>query len=218
MRQLGWLVGAPLALLRFLRQQTPIEEVEAAGPPRPLPADEPDRAHREDDRAVGPAVDRLYGATIEAPVLSAERLLAIVAADPNVIAPAEVLRFEKTGCRGRGLEEGDELLIRMAGPWNGPTRVTGRWREGFRLAGVRGHPQVGQLELRVRDRDGGIAIEIQTHERAAGIAFHLLWRIGLIRRMQDYTWATMIGKAAQLAGGRPPERIRLRRSTGARGG
>lgn len=195
-----------------MRQQTPIEHVAIAGPPRPLAAaDEPDPAHREDDHAVGPAVDRLYGATIEAPVLNAERLLAIVAADPNVIAPAEVLRFEKIRCRGRGLEEGDELLIRMAGPWNGPTRVTRRWTEGFRLAGMRGHPQVGQLELRARDDGGRISIEIQTHERAASIPFHLLWRIGLIRRMQDYTWATMIGKASQLAGGRPPERILLRR-------
>jgi hypothetical protein len=152
-------------------------------------------------------VHRLYSATIRTPKLTAARLLAVIAADPNVIAPSEVLRFEKTdGERGR-LQEGDELLIRMAGPWNGPVKVTRRWEEGFRLTATHGHPQLGQVELRIRDEDGQIAAEIQTRERAAGISFHALQRIGLIRRMQSYTWAEMLENAAQLAGGRRPERI-----------
>ncbi len=50
-------------------------------------------------------------------------------------------------------------------------------------------------------------MEIQTRERAAGMSFHALQRIGLIRRMQTYTWAEMLENAAQLAGGRPPDRI-----------
>lgn len=210
LRTLGWTVGAPLAIFRFLSREMPIVEVDPAGGPPPLPAEQPDPAHREDERAVGPVVHRLYSATIQAPKLTAGGLLAIIAADPNVIAPSEVLRFEKTRGAPGDLDEGDQVLIRMTGPWNAPVEVTRRWEQGVRLAATRGHPQLGQLELRARNQDGEIAMEIQTRERAAGLAFHLLQRIGLIRRMQTYTWAEMLENAAQLAGGRRPERVTLR--------
>lgn len=50
-------------------------------------------------------------------------------------------------------------------------------------------------------------MEIQTRERAAGLSFPALQQIGLIRRTQSYTWAEMLENAAQLAGGRRPERV-----------
>jgi hypothetical protein len=207
LRWVGWLVGAPLAIFRFLRRETPIVDVDPSAAARALTAAGPDAARREAGTGVGPVVHRVYSATIHAPKLPATRLVSIIAADPNVIAPSEVLRFEKTrGAPGR-LMEGDELLIRMAGPWNAPVRVTRRWEEGFRLAATRGHPQLGQVELRARDEGERITMEIQTRERAAGLTFHALQRIGLIRRMQSYTWAEMLENAAQLAGGRHPERI-----------
>ena len=207
MRRLGWLVGAPLAIFRFLRRKIPIVEIDPAGAAGPLANEDHHTAQREHEDGVGPVVHRLYSATIRAPRLTANRLLAIIAADPNVIAPSEVLRFERVRGEPGWLRETDELLIRMAGPWNGPVKVTRRWDEGFRLTATRGHPQLGQVEIRLRDDDGGIAMEIQTRERAAGIGFHALQRIGLIRRMQSYTWAEMLENAAQLAGGHRPERI-----------
>jgi hypothetical protein len=207
MRWLGWLVGAPLATFRFLRREIPIVEVDPAGAAAPLAPEDQDAAEREHEDGVGPVVHRLYSATIRGPRLTADRLLAIIAADPNVIAPSEVLRFEKVRGEPGRLRETDELLIRMAGPWNGPVEVTRRWDEGFRLTATRGHPQLGQVEIRAREEGGAIAMEIQTRERAAGMGFHALGRIGLIRRMQSYTWAEMLENAAQLAGGRRLDRI-----------
>ena len=212
-RRLGWLFGAPLAFFRFMRRQIPVEAVDSAGALPPSLPEDPDLAHREGERAVGPVVHRLYGATIQAPKLTPERLLAIIAADPNVIAPVEVLRFEKAekanGGSG-GLQKGDELLIQMAGPWSGPVKVSRRWDTGFRLVAQRGHPQLGQVEFRARDNGGDIEMEIQTRERAAGLSFHALQRVGLIQRMQSYTWAEMLENAAQLAGGRRPEWITVK--------
>lgn len=209
-RSVGWLVGAPLAVFRFARRKMPVEEV---GPGSadlgPLPVEEPDSEHREDELGIGPALHRIYAATVCEPQLDAERLVAIIAADPNVIAPTEVLRFEKKSGEP-GLREGDELLIRMAGPWNGPVTVTARSARHIRLAATRGHAQLGQVELRARDDPGGIVLEVQTRERAAGPGFRLLQRTGLIRRMQSYTWAHMLENGARLAGGRPPDRITVR--------
>lgn len=42
---------------------------------------------------------------------------------------------------------GDEYLVRMPGPWNGPVRVVGRTPTSFRLATLQGHLEAGQLEL-----------------------------------------------------------------------
>ena len=200
LRRAGWLVGAPLAIFRFLRRAVPVVEVDAdrAAPDSGLGA-------RGD--GVGPVARRLYRVAIREPKLTAARLVAIIAADPNVVAPSEVLRFDKTRGEPGRLEEGDELLIRMAGPWNAPVRVVRRWPEGFRLAAARGHPQLGAVELRARDENGVIVMEIQTLERAAGVTFHALQRIGLIRRMQRYTWAEILENSAQIAGGARPEQI-----------
>lgn len=203
-------MGAPLALFRFLRRQTPVEEIDSWDGLPPLSGDDPDSASRDSEEGVGREVHRLYSATIRTPKLHAGRLLEIIAADPNVIAPSEVLRFQKTRGEPGRLEEGDELLIRMAGPWNAPVKVTRRWDEGFRLAATRGHPQIGQIELRICDHDGEISAEIQTRERAAGVRFHLLQRLRLIQRMQSYTWGEALQNAAQLAGGRQLERITVR--------
>lgn len=207
MRKLGWIVGAPLAIFRFLRRRTPLEELDSSDV---LLIDSSEAAHGAEEQGVGPEIHRLYSAVARNPVLSAERVLAVIAVDPNVIAPWEVLRFEKTYGHAGGLREGDELLVRMAGPWNGPVKVSRRRDEGLRLVSVRGHPQVGEVELRMRDEDGGLAMEIRTRERAAGFAFHVMQRIGLIRRMETYAWGEMLENAAQLAGGRPPERITVR--------
>jgi hypothetical protein len=204
------MVGAPLALFRFLRRQTAVEVIDSGGGPAPLPADERESVNRQSEQGVGPEVHRLYSATIQTPKLPAGRLLDIVAADPNVIAPSEVLRFEKTSGKPGDLEEGDELLIRMAGPWNAPVKITRRWEEGFRFAATGGHPQIGEVELRVRDDGGRLAVEIQTRERAAGVRFHFLQRIKLVQLMQSYTWGEMLQNAAQLAGGRQLERITVR--------
>lgn len=209
-RRVGWLVGAPLAVFRFARRKMPVEELGTDGDGlRPLPADEPDPGHRS-EHGVGPTLHRLYEAMIREPEIDAERLVAIVAANPNVIAPSEVLRFEKTSGEPGGLQEGDEVLIRMAGPWNGPVTVTARSPHCIRMAATGGHAQLGQFELRARDEPDGIALEVQTRERAAGRTFRLLQRIGLIRRMQSYTWAHMLEDGARLAGGRPPDRITVR--------
>ena len=155
---------------------------------------------------------RIYAATTRSPKLAPEQLLAIIVANPNVVAPTEVLRFERPPGTFSALQEGDELTIRMAGPWNGPMRVTEKGEDRLRLAALPGHPQQGQIELRVRCRDGDrddMVIELQTRERAAGLGFYLLQRVGLIQRMQSYTWAEILQNAARLAGGRPPDRITI---------
>ncbi len=210
MRRLGWLLGAPLAIFRFLRRDILVEQIDVSDPVAPLPAADRRASSGDTEPGVGPLTHRIYAATTRDPKLAPEQLLAIIAANPNVVAPTEVLRFERPPGSSGSLKKGDELLIRMAGPWNGPMRVTEQGDDRLRLAAMPGHPQHGQIELRVRSRDGernAVVIELQTRERAAGTGFYLLQRVGLMHRMQSYTWAEILQNAARLAGGRPPDRI-----------
>ncbi len=213
MRRIGWLVGAPLAIFRFLRREILVEQIDGSDPVAPLPAADLRDSPSQTEPGLGPVAHHLYVATTRSPQLATEQLLAIIAADPNVVAPTEVLRFQRPPGTSGSLQKGDEVLIRMAGPWNGPMRVTEKGDERLRLAALPGHPQHGQIELRVRPRNGehnDIVIELQTRERAAGLSFYLLQRVGLIQRMQSYTWAEILQNAARLAGGQPPDRITIR--------
>lgn len=192
-RLLGWSVGMPLATVRFLLRDTPLEHRTVVR----QDLSEPDDG----------AVRRRYRARVERPRLPAERVLAIIAADPNVVLPVEVMRF--TGGRAAGpLRPGDERLIRMAGPWNGPVRVVAVEPEGIRWAARRGGAQRGEFEIRLRDDGPDLEAEVQLVQRSASRLYGLAYdRIGIARLIERHTWSHVLERVAQLAGGRPPRRI-----------
>src|SRR5689334_10020671 len=83
------------------------------------------------DVGVGPLFHRLYSARIRGARQDPERLLGRLGGDLNRVSPTEFARFVKTrGARGE-LAVGDELLVRMPGPWDGPVRVVERTASGF---------------------------------------------------------------------------------------
>ena len=48
------------------------------------------------------------------------------------------------------MEVGDEYVVRMPGPWDGPVRVVEVTPTSFRLATLDGHLEAGQIEFRAR--------------------------------------------------------------------
>jgi hypothetical protein len=65
--------------------------------------------------------------------------------------------FEKVGGEMDSLAVGDEFVVRMPGPWDGPARVVSRTPTSFRLATLDGHLEAGQIEFRV-SRDELLAL------------------------------------------------------------
>jgi hypothetical protein len=192
-RTIGWAVGVPLATFRFLARRVPIERV-------PAPA----------EWAADGLVHRRLWAECEGPQLPATRLLDIIAADPNVVMPTEVLQFHKaSGDPGR-LAVGDRYLIRMAGPWDGPVSIATRDKNRVRLESCPGNPQQGHIDFVVEDDGERLRIEIASRYQSASRAFRVLTRsLPLVERMEVHAGGHILEMAAQLAGARPPERIRL---------
>jgi hypothetical protein len=101
---------------------------------------------------VGPMPHRSYAVRITGSSMTPAALVDLVAARLNQGSP-EMAVFRKTRGTASALRLGDEFLIHMPGPWDGPVRVVRRDPAGFRLvrtaASVGGRPQ-GGITIRTR--------------------------------------------------------------------
>jgi hypothetical protein len=213
MRLLTWVCGVPLASLRYLHRRSEVDATERDVPStttswtqiRPPGVD---RARH----GVGPLYRRRYRIGIDAPKISAETLVDIVAADPNVASPTEVAVFEKTAGAPGGMAVGDEYLIRMPGPWNGPVQVIERERGSFRLATRPGHLEAGTIEFRACSDDDGrlVAFEIESWARSANRWQDVLYRrVGIAKAIQESMWAAFLERIQQVSGGSRQGPIRV---------
>jgi hypothetical protein len=208
-RAIGWMVGLPFASWRYVSREADIRHDESTGswPMAGFPVEpceypgEPDTLQRP-LAGCGAAFRRLYRVRIERPLLSAAELMSILLNDPNVACPLEVARFEREG-NGRGpLLVGEEMRVRLPGPWNGPVRVVQVSDRTFRLATLRGHMEAGEIEFRAGDQDKGLLFEIESWARSSDPLFDFLYdRLGIARKLQLDMWAFFLERVAQISGG-----------------
>ncbi|MFL6138751.1 MAG: DUF1990 family protein [Frankiaceae bacterium] len=218
LRRLGivlrWPVGAALASWRYLWRTLPVYRDDAVGDagsdlPPPLPADADGPVQRPED-GVGALYHRRYATFIDDPRLGPERLVGTIADDLNRAAPVEVAVFRKTRGAARGLAVGDEYVVRMPGPWDGPVRVVHRDDTSFRLATLPGHLEAGQIEFRARAEGKGLCFEIESWAASGDRLSHLLYdRVRLAKEMQLHVWTHFCERAAKLSGGRMRDGIHI---------
>jgi len=206
--ELTLVAGTPLAVWRHLRRSTPVHRYEFRTPKVQLPphANEPgDDAVQVPDDGVGSSYRRRYHLRLRGSRLGARELVDMVAGDPNLVCPTEVANFERNQEsleQADGLQEGEELLVRVAGPWNGPVRVVERTPTSFRLQTLKGHMEAGQIEFRARDgeEDGCLVFEIESHARSGTKLFGALYDRGIGRRAQEHMWISFLDQVARQAG------------------
>jgi hypothetical protein len=141
----------------------------------------------------------------------ARDLIAAFGNEPNRGAPADVAVFLKTRGQPGALQLGDEFVVRMPGPWDGPVRVVAASPASLRLATLRGHLEAGQIEFSARElADGMVEFKIESWARAADRLSHLLYnRLRLAKEIQLNLWVeTCLGMAA-LGGGRPLDGVHV---------
>jgi hypothetical protein len=211
-RRLGsvvrWPVGVALTSWRYLWRTVPLHRFEergdaAADAPPPLPSSVAlDEVQRPDD-GHGPLFHRVYRTRIRATAMTPEELIGRLAADPDCAAPTEFASFQKVRGPDGEMRVGDEYVVHMAGPWDGPVRVVERTPTCFRLVTLEGHLEAGQIRFSARAQDGIVVVEIESWARSAGLVVHLLYdRLRMAKEVQLHMWTSMLQRIAVMSGGR----------------
>jgi Domain of unknown function (DUF1990) len=158
----------------------------------------------------GPLFHRRYSARIADARVGPEELMSELTSDLNQASPSEFARFEKTHGRENALAVGDELVVRMPGPWDGPVRVLRVTPTSFRLGTLRGHLEAGQIEFSATD-EAGLVFTIESWARSGDRLANLLYeRLRMAKEVQLHMWTSFLERVIDLSGGRRAGRIEIR--------
>jgi Domain of unknown function (DUF1990) len=154
------------------------------------------------DDGVGPLFHRTYRTRIRDGRLSAEPLIAAIRANPNEVAPTEFARFFKVHGAKEEMRIGDEYVVRMPGPSDGPVRVVEVTRTSFRFATLAGHLEAGQIEFSASDGEQ-LVVAVESWARSADRFSDVLYqRLRMAKEIQLHMWTSFLERATTLAGGR----------------
>jgi hypothetical protein len=157
--------------------------------------------HFED--GAGPLFHRIYTGRIADSSFRAPELMEQIKADPNVVAPLSLARFRKTRGPEWHMELGDEFVVRMPGPWDGPVRTIEVTDTSFRFVTLARHLEAGQIEWRAQDEDGQLVFQVESWARAGDRLSALLHdRLRMAKEVQLHMWTSVVEKVADRCGGR----------------
>ncbi len=203
-----WPVGVVFTSWRYMWRTTPMHRTEESGTldadaPPPLPGGV---SHEEVQHAAdgaGPLFHRRYRTRIRATDLTPTELVERVSADLDRAAPTEFATFQKVLGAERVMRVGDEYVVRMAAPWDGPVRVIDKQPDSFRLATLRDHLEAGQIEFRAREEDDVLVFEIESWARSSTRAVHVLYdKVRMAKETQLHMWTSTLEGVVRVSGGR----------------
>ena len=112
---------------------------------------------------------------------------------------------------------GDEYVVRMPGPWDGPVRVVERTPTAFRFATLEGHLEAGQIRFTAQDGEL-LEFRIESWARAGDRLSNLLYHhLRMSKEVQLHMWTSMLERVAELERRAPDRRSRDPHPPGGRG-
>jgi uncharacterized protein DUF1990 len=210
-----WPVGVTLTSWRYLWRTTPLYRIEEEGSwaddaPPPLPDGV---SHEEVQRVgdgAGPLFHRRYVAVIRDAELGAEALVSRLASDPDQAAPSEFATFKKVYGQEGAMSVGDEYVVRMPGPWDGPVRVVERTPTCFRFATLDGHLEAGQIVFSAEPDGGRLRFRIESWARSGDKLSDLLYdRLRMSKEIQFHMWTSFLERVIDLSGGERDGGLRI---------
>jgi len=203
-----WPTGVALTSWAYMWRTTPMRRLECPGDreidgPPALP-DGIDRDEIQGPQAgAGPLFHRLYRIRMRDAELTPVALMERVAGKPDDVAPTEFASFQKVHGDEEGMAVGDEYVVRMPGPWDGPVRVIRRTPTSFRLATLDGHLEAGQIEFRTAVEDGLLTFAIESWARSGDRMVNLLYsHLRMAKEIQFHMWVSFLERVVSLSGGR----------------
>ncbi|AEA25311.1 DUF1990 family protein [Pseudonocardia benzenivorans] len=211
-----WPVGLAAVSWRYMWRTVPLHRSEVEGDDSDEAPALPER-HR-DDRVQevadghGDLLHRRYTVRIGGSALDARELMADLVRDLNGWFPSGVAVFRRTRGHPGAIRDGDEFLIRLPGPWDGPVRVVAADDTSFRFATLRGHLEAGQIEFRAHDEDdGGLVMGIESWARPGDAVSRVLYdTFRAAKEIQLNLWTEVLLRITRRAGGRPVGGVTVR--------
>jgi Domain of unknown function (DUF1990) len=210
-----WPVGITLTSWRYMWRTTPFHRTETHGSwADDAPPDLPEGVDRDEVQyaraGAGPLFHRFYRARIRDANVSPEDLVSAIAADPDRVAPSEFASFHKVLGEDGDMAVGEEYVVRMPGPWDGPVRVVARTPTSFRFATLDGHLEAGQIDFSAA-HDGLLEFRIESWARAGDWLSNLLYdRLRMSKEIQLHMWTSALERVVELSGGRLTGGIEIR--------
>lgn len=221
LREAAMLTGLPRGLAGlawlWLSPSTPVHHVEEPGDESDRPPDLPGGVFRDQPvgDGYGPVLHRTFRIRVHGARLGPRELVDALAADMNRAMVPGVARFDRVDGASTAMLVGDELVVRMPGPWDGPVRVSHRDATSFRLATLAGHLEAGQIEFaaswRTDDPDDVLEFAITMWVRAGDPLADLFYNhLGLAKEIQFQLWVHACVRAAAVSGGEAPDGVDVR--------
>ncbi|HEY2772102.1 MAG TPA: DUF1990 family protein [Solirubrobacteraceae bacterium] len=221
-----WPLGIALTSWDYMWRSTPMHRSELEEPAEDgdqsllsLPEGVSGDELQPQERGYGPLFHRRYRTRIDDPKLSPEELISSLERNLNRAAPTTFARFQKVSGDKEHFAVGDEYVVRMPGPWDGPVRVAACTPRSFRLATLQGHLEAGQIEFRAAHvEEARLWFEIESWARSSNRFSNLLYHhLRMAKEVQAHMWISFLERVVKLSGGRMTGGIEMdtRRLTGA---
>ena len=209
-----WPVGVALTSWRYMWRTTPMRRFEELGSwpgdaPPPLPEGLVDEDAQRLRHGAGPLFHRRYWVRIRDAGVSPGELMESLQRDPDQAAPSEFATFKKAA-GGEGMHPGDEYVVRMPGPWDGPVRVIEVSPTSFRLMTLEGHLEAGQIVFRAEGDQDRIEFEIESWARSGDRLSDLLYdRLRMSKEIQVHMWTSFLERVIRMSGGKRDGALRI---------
>ena len=210
-----WPLGVALTSWRYMWRTVPMHRSEDEGTfaedgPPELPDDVRLDEVLHPPAGAGPLFRRRYRGRIREADMGARELIDTISADLDLVAPREFASFTKVRGEKGGMTVGDEYVVRMPGPWDGPVRVIEKTPQSFRFVTLEGHLEAGQIRFQARDAEL-LEFTIESWARAGDRLSNLLFdQLRMSKEIQLHMWTSVTQRVAELSGGRLTGGIEIR--------
>jgi hypothetical protein len=210
-----WPLGVALTSWRYMWRTLPMHRSEVEGTlAEDGPPDLPGHVRLDEvlhpPGGAGPLFHRRYRGRIREADMGARELIDTISSDLDLVAPREFASFTKVQGEKGEMTVGDEYVVRMPGPWDGPVRVIEKTPQSFRFVTLEGHLEAGQIRFEARDAEL-LEFTIESWARAGDRLSNLLFdQLRMSKEIQLHMWTSVTQRVAELSGGRLTGGIEIR--------